>query len=72
MENNTNKLVELVAKDGYFLMDKLRTSTHKRLWCRQDKIDEFIEVTEAEALKAIEEYENSLKNDDVLQTEGVE
>ena len=64
MENNDNKLVELVAKDGYLLMDKERTATFKRIWCRQDNLDEFIEVTEAEALQAIEEYEKLLKIQD--------
>lgn len=79
MENNANKLIELVARDGYLLMDKERNATYARLWCRQDNVDEFIEVTEAEALQAIEEYEKLLKIEEELrareikpEAEGVE
>lgn len=67
MENNSNKLVELVAKDGYLLMDKDRKSTFKRILCRQDKIDEFIELPETEALEAEENYKNSYKNENELE-----
>ena len=71
MEKRVSSFVELVAKDGYLLMDIARTNTFKRIICIQSNVDEFIELPEAEALKAKEEYENNLKNQKAEETEGV-
>ena len=73
MENNNNSFIELVAKDGYLFMDKERANTFKRVLCIQSNVDEFIEVPEAEALQAVEDYEKSLlEEEDGMNIGGAE